>query len=345
MKKTLLLIVIVVTAVFILSGCGPKQKVLQVYNWGDYIGEDVIAQFEEETGIKVNYSMFASNEEMYAKIKSGAGSYDVLFPSDYMVERMIAEDMLAVIDPQSMAHYDLINPQFYNMEYDPANQYSVPYMWGTVGILYNTTMVDEEVVSWDILWDEKYAGQILMYDSARDSMMVALSRLGYDINTRNLDEIEEAKQSLIDQGPLVLAYITDDGKDKMIAGEAALAVVYSGDAMETIWENEDLRYVIPQEGSNVWVDAMVVPKTSTMQEEAQMFIDFMCSTEIAFMNVDYIAYSSPQLEAMAMVEDETMLDTSAFNPTEDEIARCNVFNDLGDFKEIYDDAWVRVKAE
>ena len=345
MKKLIVLIPVIIIA-FALAGCGAGSgEELNIYNWGDYIGEDVIAQFEEETGIKVNYSTFASNEEMYAKIKSGAGDYDVIFPSDYMVERMINEDMLAEIDTASLAGYDLIDDKFKDMAYDPANSYSVPYMWGTVGILYNTSMVDEEVNSWEILWDEKYAGQIFMYDSARDTMMVALKMLGYDINTRNPDEIEAAKQLLIDQSPLVLAYITDDGKDKMIAGEAALAVVYSGDAMETIWENEDLAYAIPMEGSNIWVDAMVIPKSSKNYDNALKFIEFMCRTDIAFENVDYICYSTPQKEALAMVEDETMLGTSAFNPTAEEIARCEVFNDLGEFKSVYDDAWLRIKVQ
>ena len=344
--KKLLVTAAAILLVFALAGCGQSSKEeLNIYNWGDYIGEDVIAQFEEATGINVNYSTFASNEEMYAKIKSGAGDYDVLFPSDYMIERMIAEDMLAEIDTASLSGYDLIGSGFKDMAYDPTNSYSVPYMWGTVGILYNTSMVDEPVTSWDILWDEKYSGQIFMYDSARDSMMVALKKLGYDINTRNEAEIEEAKQLLIDQSPLVLAYITDDGKDKMIAGEAALAVVYSGDAMETIWENEYLAYAIPEEGSNIWVDAMVIPKSSENYDNAVKFIEFMCSTDIAFENVDYICYSTPQTEALAMVEDETMLGTSAFNPTDEEIARCEVFNDLGEFKAVYDDAWLRVKVQ
>lgn len=342
MKKiylTLLLLVVVMA----FAGCGSDAKELNIYNWGDYIGEDVIQQFEDETGIKVNYTTFASNEEMYAKIKAGASDYDVIFPSDYMIERMITEDMLAPIDTAGLENYSLIDDAYKNLAYDPDNMYSVPYMWGTVGILYNTSLVDDEVTSWDILWDEKYEGQIFMYDSARDSMMVALKKLGYDINTRSEDEINAARDLLITQNPLVLAYITDDGKDKMIAGEGALAVVYSGDAMETIWENEDLRYVIPSEGSNLWVDAMVIPKTSQNIEAAQMFIDFMCSTDIAFQNVDYICYSTPHTEALSMVTDETMLTTSAFNPTATELARCDVFSDLGEFKEIYDDAWLLVK--
>lgn len=328
----------------LMTGCNADKSVLKVYNWGDYIDEAVLDMFTEETGIRVDYSTFASNEEMYAKLKSGAGDYDVIFPSDYMIERMSKEGLLAPIDTAGLENYPYIGDDFKNMEFDPKNQYSVPYMWGTVGILYNTSMVDDPVNSWNILWDEKYSGQIMMYNSSRDSMMVALSRLGYDINTRNEAQIEEAIQSLIEQKPHVLAYVEDEVGDKMIAGEGAFAVVYSGEAVLAMGGNEDLDYVIPQEGSNIWVDSMAIPESSSMKDEAVRFINFLCRPDVALINLEYIGYSSPNTEAMANI-DPALLDNPAFNPPQEWLDTCTVYYDLGEFKAVYDDAWTRIKAE
>ena len=216
-------------------------------------------------------------------------------------------------------------------------------MWGTVGIIYNKTMVDEPVTSWQILWDPKYSKQILMLDSQRDSIGVTLKMLGYDMNTRDLNELEEAKQALIEQKPLVLAYVGDDVKDKMIAGEAALAVVWSGDAVYMKRENPDLEYALPQEGSNLWVDAMVIPKTSKHKAEAELFINFMCDPEIAYKNADYIGYSSPHLEAKKMLDPELLNDPAAY-PEMEELVNCDIFKDLGDFLRVYDRIWTEIKA-
>ena len=240
MKKNLLPLAATLIVVFLFSGCASPQKTVYVYNWGEYINQDVLSMFEQETGIHVVYTTFATNEEMYAKLRAGASDYDVLIPSDYMIERMSAEDLLHPINWENVPNAALIDDLFKNPGYDPEGLYSVPYMWGTVGICYNTTMVDEPVDSWDILWNEKYSRQILMYNSSRDSMMVALRRLGYDMNTRNIDELNEAARLLTEQKPLVLSYVEDDVNDKMIAGEAALAVMYSGAALESIDQNPDL---------------------------------------------------------------------------------------------------------
>ena len=213
------------------------KKTLKVYNWGDYIDESVIDTFEKEYGIDVIYDTFATNEDMYVKIKSGGSDYDVAFPSDYMIERMIEEDMLEKVNFENIPNMKYIDDKFKNLAYDPTNEYSVPYMWGTVGIIYNKTMVNEPVDSWDILWDEKYAKQIFMLDSSRDSIGVALKKLGYSLNSRDEKELEEAKNELIKQKPLVLSYMGDDIKDAMVAGQAALAVVWSGDAVAMKWEN------------------------------------------------------------------------------------------------------------
>jgi len=333
-----------VLMVLALTSCGRDQRVvLNVYNWGDYIDESVIDTFEKKYNIRVNYDTFSTNEDMYVKVKSGGAEYDLLFPSDYIIERMIKEDMLHKLDFNNIPNYKYIQERFKNLAYDPQNEYSVPYMWGTVGILYNKTMVDEPVTSWRILWDPKYSKQILMMDSQRDSLGVTLKMLGYDMNTRNLEELEAAKEALIQQKPLVLAYVGDDVKDKMIAGEAALAVVYSGDAIYMKRENPDLEYALPQEGSNLWCDAMVVPKTSKHKAEAEKFINFMCDPEIAFKNADYIGYSSPHREVIKMLDPDLVNDPAAY-PKEEDLVNYDVYKDLADYLKVYDRIWTEVKA-
>lgn len=343
MKKYILIAFAVLLIVSLTACQGEKKVTINVYNWGDYIDESVIGEFEEKYGINVNYEMFDTNEAMYQKIKPGGVNYDVAFPSDYMISKMIEEDMLNEIDFNNLPNYKYIDEKFKNLEYDPNNEYSVPYMWGTVGILYNKTMVKDPVDSWNILWDEKYEKQILMQDSQRETIGVALQKLGYSLNTKNLDELEEAKQELIKQKPLVLAYVVDEVKDKMISGEAALAVVWAGDAVTMIEENPDLAYAIPKEGSNFFVDGMVIPKTSKHQKEAEMFINFMCETETAFKNTDYIGYSTPHTEAKKMLDPEVGNDPVAY-PSNDILEKCEVYKDLGDMVKIYDRIWTEIKA-
>lgn len=343
-KSRLLLGLILLLAVVILSSCLRNDRVvLNVYNWGDYLDESVIRDFEKKYNIKVNYDTFSTNEDMYVKLKAGGTDYDVVFPSDYIIERMINEDMLHKLDFDNIPNYKYIEDHFKNLEYDPQNEYSVPYFWGTVGIIYNKTMVDEPVNSWQILWDSKYDKEILMMDSQRDSIGVALKMLGYDLNTRDLDELEEAKQALIEQKPLVLAYVGDDVKDKMIAGEAALAVIYSGEAFYMKQENPDLEYVIPQEGSNFWVDAMVIPKTSKHKKEAELFINFMCDPEVAYKNAIYVGYSSPHSEVKKMLDPDFLNDPAAY-PDMEELVNLEFFKDLGDYLSVYDRIWTEVKA-
>lgn len=343
-KSRLLLGLILLLAVVILSSCQRNDRVvLNVYNWGDYLDESVIRDFEKKYNIKVNYDTFSTNEDMYVKLKAGGTDYDVVFPSDYIIERMINEDMLHKLDFDNIPNYKYIEDHFKNLEYDPQNEYSVPYFWGTVGIIYNKTIVDEPVDSWRILWDPKYEKEILMMDSQRDSIGVALKMLGYDLNTRDLDELEEAKQALIEQKPLVLAYVGDDVKDKMIAGEAALAVIYSGEAFYMKQENPDLEYVIPQEGSNFWVDAMVIPKTSKNKKEAELFINFMCDPEVAYKNAIYVGYSSPHSEVKKMLDPDFLNDPAAY-PDMEELVNLEFFKDLGDYLSVYDRIWTEVKA-
>lgn len=344
MKKVFKLVSFFLLAAIILSGCGSSKDTLTVYNWGDYINEDVISEFEKEFGVKVVYDVFATNEDMYVKINAGGGNYDVAFPSDYMIKRMINEDLLHKINFDNIPNYKYIDEQFKNLGYDPDNQYSVPYMWGTVGIIYNKTMVDEPVDSWRILWDPKYSKQILMLDSQRDSIGITLKMLGYSLNTKNVQELEEAKEALIEQKPLVLAYVGDEVKDKMISGEAALAVVWSGDAVYMMRENPDLAYAIPKEGSNLWFDAMVIPKTSKNKELAEKFINFMTRTDIAFKNTDYIGYSTPHTEAKSQLDPDLLNDEAAY-PSKETLENCEVFEDLSGTASEYDRIWTEVKAK
>ncbi len=339
------LLIVVVFVLPLLSGCGGKKRVtINVFNWGEYIGETVIEEFEKKYNIKVNYEVFETNEDMYIKIKSGGANYDVAIPSDYMIKRMIDEDLLYTIDFANVPNYKYIDQRFKGLDYDPDNEYSVPYMWGTVGILYNKKMVKEKVDSWKILWDPKYRKQILMLDSQRDSIGVALKMLGYSMNTRSLSELEEAKEALIEQKPLVLSYVVNEVKDKMVAGEAALAVVWSGDAVAAMRENPDLVYVIPKEGSNLWVDAMVIPKTSKHKKEAELFINFMCETAIAHENADYIGYNTPHTEVLKLLDPDLVNDRTLY-PREEDIGNLEIFVFDKDMVREYDRAWTEVKAK
>ncbi len=326
-----------------LLACGGAKTTLNVLNWGDYIDPELLRQFEDETGIKVKYTTMTSNEEMLVKLASADNIYDVCFPSDYIIEKLIADDLLYAIDKNNIPNLSNIDPRFLDLSFDPGNTYSVPYMWGTVGILYNTTMVSGPVDSWSILWDEQYAGQILMYDSMRDTIGITLKMLGYDINTRNEADILAAQEALIAQKPLVRAYLTDDIKMELINGSAAMGVVYSGDAVYCIGENPDLAYVVPKEGSNVWFDNIIIPKTSKHTAEAEAFINFLCDADVAAQNSDYIGYSTPNAAALAIMGPD-YTDDPTYNPPQDVLDRCQIFEDLGDFVKVFSDAWTKVKA-
>jgi spermidine/putrescine transport system substrate-binding protein len=327
------------------AGGTSSRVTINVYNWGDYIAENTISDFETKyPNIKVNYETFTTNEDMYVKIKSGGSSYDVAIPSDYMIKRMLDEDMLNKINMLNIPNYSLIDNRFKNLSYDAANEYSIPYMWGTVGILYNKTMVEDKVVSWRILWDKKYSKQIFMPDSERDSIGITLKMLGFSMNTRKVSELEEAKKELMEQKPIVLAYVVDEVKDKMIEGEAALAVVWSGDAFYCISENKDLDYVIPVEGSNLWFDSMVIPKTSRHQKEAEIFINYMCETDTAFNNAEYIGYATPHTEARKKLDPELTGNRNAY-PEPADLLNAEIFEYPGDeTNKEYNRIWTEIKA-
>ncbi len=323
------------------------EKVI-VYNWGEYLDPKTIELFEEETGISVTYEEYETNEIMYPKIVSQAIAYDVVCPSDYMIQRMIENDLLAEINWDNIPNVKNMDPTYMEQSksFDPENKYSVPYCVGTVGILYNKSMVKEPVDSWDILWDPKYKDSILMQDSVRDAFAVALKRLGHSINSTEVDQLAAAAEDLMEQKPLVQAYVVDQVRDKMIGNEAALGVIYSGEAGYTKRENPDLEYVIPKEGSNVWIDSWVVPKNAQNKENAEKFINFMCRPEIALMNFEYLTYSTPNLKAREMIEDEEIRNSKILFPEPEDLINCETFQFLGDdVDSYYNELWNKVKSK
>lgn len=350
MKKILILFLCGITASILLTGCktsntGKNGEVL-VYNWGEYIDPETLSMFEEETGIKVIYDEFDTNETMYPKVESGSSAYDVICPSDYMIRKMIENDLLTTLNFDNMPNAKAnIGESYYAQasSFDPGNQYCVPYCWGTVGILYNKTMVNEPVTSWSVLWDEQYKDNILMQDSVRDAFMVALKWNGFSANSLNKDELEIAKESLITQKPLVQAYVIDQVRDKMIGGEAALGVIYSGEAIYTQRENSDLEYVIPEEGTNIWIDGWVVPKNAANKENAEKFIDFMCRGDVALMNFEYITYSTPNIAAQELIEDESIKNSEIAFPDLSKYNNLETFTYLGvEGDELYNRLWKEV---
>ena len=333
------------------------SKELYVYNWGEYIDETVVEQFEEETGIKVTYDHFETNEEMYPVIEAGAVNYDVVCPSDYMIQKMAENDLLSELDFNNIPNLQNIDPQFLEMSksFDPENKYSVPYTWGTVGILYNTKLLEEKGLpvptKWADLWNPAYAGEILMQDSVRDAFMVALKSLGYSMNSVDEAELQTAKRLLIDQKPLVQAYVIDQVRDKMIGGEAAIGVIYSGEILYIQDEvaNQDLdytlEYVIPEEGTNLWLDAWVIPTTAQNKENAEKWIDFLCRPDIALKNFEYITYATPNKAAKEMLDEELQNNKAVFPDTE-QLTNCEVFQYLGDDADMmYSSLWKEVKSE
>ena len=319
-----------------------------VYNWGEYLDPEVITLFEKETGINVVYEEFETNEIMYPKVQSGAIAYDVVCPSDYMIQRMIENDLLAELNFDNIPNIKNIGQEYFKQsrQFDSENKYSVPYCWGTVGILYNKTMVDEPIDSRSVLWDEKYKDSILMQDSVRDAFAVALKYKGHSLNSTDLDELEEAKELLIKQKPLVQAYVIDQVRDKMIGNEAAIGVIYSGEAIYTQLENPNLEYVIPKEGSNVWIDSWVIPKNAKHKENAEDFINFLCRPDIAKMNFDYITYSTPNTAARELIEDPAIRNSKIAFPDASELERCETFQFLGDKNDaIYNKLWREIKSQ
>ncbi len=351
MKKKALsavLCVLVFLPIIALSGCGGNTVVLNVYNWGEYIAPGVTDQFEQETGIKINYTTYDSNESLYSKISSGAASYDVIIPSDYMISKMTEEGMLAELNFNNIPNYKYIDDKYKSLEYDSANKYSVPYTTGNTVIIYDKTKVaaaDVAAQSIDLLWNEKYSGQILMFDNPRDAFGLALKKLGYSMNTTNEAEWKAAAEELKAQKPLVQAYVMDQIFDKMTSGEALIAPYYAGDALTMIEDNPNLTCYIPIEGANMFVDAMCVLKTSQYKTEAEKFINFMCSTEIAVKNAEEIGYATPQTQAKAQLDD-SITSNSFVYPSDEVMANAEVFYNLpAETNQLQADLWTDIKKD
>ena len=352
MKKAVSVILCAVLLGSMLAGCsgskGGENGVVYVYNWGEYIDPETIKMFEEETGIEVVYDEFETNEIMFPKVSAGAVSYDVICPSDYMIQKMIDNDLLMELDFSKLPNTVNIGTQYFEQseQFDPGNKYSVPYCWGTVGILYNKTMVDEPITKWADLWDPKYENNILMQNSVRDALMVALKLKGYSMNTLNQAELDEAGAALIEQKPLVQAYVVDQVRDKMIGNEAAIGVIYSGEAIYTQRENPDLVYVVPEEGTNVWIDSWVITKNAQNADNAHKFIDFMCRPDIALMNFDFITYSTPNDAARELIEDEDIKNSEIAFPDLSKYNNLETYSYLGEEgDEMYNEVWKQVKSE
>ncbi|MBQ3669338.1 MAG: spermidine/putrescine ABC transporter substrate-binding protein [Clostridia bacterium] len=347
MKKLSCMLALVL-ALATLTGGMAFATTLTVYNSYDYIDEDVLEQFTKETGIEVEYVMFTRQEEMYTQITTGGGKYDIIFPSDYILERLIKEERLQEIDYEQCPNAkENILDSMWNSDYDPGNVYSVPYMWGTMGILYNTEMVEDEITSWDSLFDSTYQRDVFMLDSMRDMMGLMLVYLGYDINSTDEAELAEVRDLLIKQKDdnIVQGYLVDEVKDKMVGGEAAMAVMWSGDAMYAMDLDEDgvLAYSVPEEGSNVWIDAMCVLSNSENYEAAMQFIDFMCRPDIAKRNYDYIHYASPIKQVVETLPEEEA-ENVAVNPGDEVLERCYFFHDLMDDMDIYNTYWMQIRS-
>jgi len=347
MKKfipVLLALSLVLAAV--VSGCNraPNGEVY-VYNWGEYIDESIFKVFQKETGIRVRYTEFQNNEEMYSTLKLGTASYDVILPSDYMVSRLIDENMLEELDFSNIPNYSLIDNIYKNLEYDPYGKYSVAYMAGTVGLIYNSTIITDEITSWEALFNSKYAGQILMFDNPRDAFGIALKYLGYNQNTTSESQIREAYDLLVQQKPILQTYLMDKIFDKLEKGEAAIGPYYAGDYLIMLENNPDLKFVRPVEGSNYFVDAMCIPKGAKNKTNAELFINFMCRTDISLANMYETCYASANFEASRQYgEDMDPEDYEIVFASEETRANCDVFTNLPtNILDLYDTLWGDLK--
>lgn len=325
------------------SSSGSQSDKLVIYNWGDYIDPELLTKFTKETGIEVQYETFDSNEAMYTKIKQGGTTYDIAVPSDYMIDKMIKENLLVKLDKSQISGLDNIGDEFLGLSFDPKNDYSIPYFWGTVGIVYNTTMVKQAPEHWKDLWREEYRNDIMLVDGAREIMGLGLNTLGYSLNTKNYERLEEVEQKLNSLTPNIKAIVGDEMKGYMIQGDAAIGVTFSGEASEMLSSNEDLRYVVPSEGSNLWFDNLVIPKTVKHKKEAYAFISFMMEPKNATQNAEYIGYATPNKAAKALLPDDIKND-KAFYPSEKTIANLEVYDNLGEkWLGIYNDLYLQFK--
>lgn len=359
MKKfaSVLLILIVFTMPGMTLFAAETNVTINVYNWGEYISDgsegslDVNEEFTKATGIKVNYTTYSSNEDLYAKLKSGATGYDVIIPSDYMIQRMIKEDMLEELDFNNIPNYVNISDEYKNLFYDPDNQYSVPYAAGMVGIIYNTKKIDETPKSWSIMWDEKYSGKILTFNNPRDAFGTAMFLLGIDPNTTDKDKWKQALDKLAEQKPLIQSYVMDEIYNKMESGEAAIAPYYAGDFLSMYQNNSDLAFVFPEEGTNIFVDAICIPKGSENKEAAEKYINFILSGDIAIANAEYICYTCPNklvMENEGYIEYLSELHKDAYEmlyPTKTDFKTYYYKNLPSDILTLENDLWEELKTD
>lgn len=316
---------------------------LIIYNWGDYIDPDLLTKFTNETGIQVQYETFDSNEAMYTKIKQGGTTYDIAIPSDYMIDKMKKEDLLVPLDKSQIKGLDAIDPQFLNQNFDKNNIYSIPYFWGTVGIVYNDKLIDTIPEHWEDLWNPDYNDKIMLVDGAREIMGMGLNTLGYSLNSKNMTQLEEVKSKLTSLTPNIKAIVNDEMKGYMIQDEAAIGVTFSGEAREMLDNNEHLHYLVPSEGSNLWFDNLVIPKTVKHEKEAYAFINFMLEPENAAQNAAYIGYATPNAQAKELLPDEIKNDTS-FYPSAETMSHLEVYENLGQkWLGVYSDLYLQFK--
>ncbi len=342
MKKFLSLVLALTLSASLFAGCGTDpSKVVKIYNASEYIAEGVIEEFEKETGYKVIYSEFASNEDMYTKIKTT--SYDVLIPSDYMIDKLVREDLIKPLNFDNIPNYKYVDETFKSPYYDEDNKYSVPYMWSTVGILYDGEKVKEDVTDMSVMWNEKYSGKIFMLDSVRDTIGMTLKKLGYSVNTEDEDELAKAKAELLAQRPMILGYVTDEVKDKIISGEGHLGLVYSGEAGKAIAEKETLKYAIPENGTIYCVDAMVVPKSAENTEGAESFINFMQRPDIAVRNALETCYGITNTEGKKELPDE-IKNNKGLYPDAAILEKSEMLRSEGTINQKYLEIWNEITA-
>lgn len=343
--QSIILILLVSGALLLINrelneGSKTGTDTITVYNWGQYIDPELLQQFEEETGTKVIYETFDSNEAMMGKIEQGGTSYDVTIPSEYMVEMMKEKELLLPIDYDKVPNIKHIDPYFLDLAFDPTNKFSIPYFWGTVGIAFNPTLLEGQTFeSWDNLWDSSLKQRVILVDSARETIGMGLNSLGYSLNSTNPDELREATNKLKAMRSNVKAVIGDEVTQLMINNEAAISLTWSGQAADMMYENEDIDYIVPEEGSNLWFDNIVIPKTADNIEGAHAFINFMLDPEVSAQNADYVGYSTPNLTALDLMDPEVVED-ERFYPDEETRSHLEVYKNLGlellgDYNELF----------
>lgn len=348
MKKSIKISALVFSLILafgLFAGCQKSdKKTINVLNYGENIADGIIKEFEEKYNVKVNYKTFDEMETMYIEVSSGKTNWDAVLVADYMADRMIQEGLLQKIDKDKIPNLAEMNENDMGKPYDPNNEYTVPYMNGTVGIIYNKDLVDEPVDSWDIMWNEKYKKQIFVLDAQRDAIGMALKKLGYSLNSTNEKELEEAKQLLIKQKPLVLKYGADEVKDLMTSGEAAIAMIWSGEGLTLADENENLEYVIPKEGANYWLDSWAIPTNANDKATAEEFINFVSSKDNAYKIAEEIGYTTPNKLAMEEQPIEVKNNEGAYMP-KDVMDRCEIYQYLPQDKlKLYEEVWNAVKT-